>query len=312
MKNLARDEKPRAFLTGASGFLGPHVVAALQAEGFDVFSSSTMLDDAEGLRRELSRGPWDLVFHLAGLSLPRECEADPARAYEINVVGTKTFANLVSDANLNGPFVFFSTAHVYDPDIDGVISETSRTKPQNVYGNSKLLAEKFLEDAATDLKFPVLILRLFNHAHKSQRPDFFLPAMYQTLVTAKARQSGTVKVPMGDPTLKRDFNSIQDFRGVVEKIIRHRDRVSGLETINLCSGQSRNLGDLVETLARRLGRQAKLQPLQERMRPGEPRVIRGDATRLAALIGAPPPVRTDAEFIELFLADLPMEGTVSI
>lgn len=305
---------PQAFVTGASGFLGPHVVRALGDEGFQVFASATPLNDVAKLKSELSQRPWDLVVHLAGLSLPADCERSPALAYETNLGGTIEFAKTCADVGIQGLFVFFSTAYVYAPDLEGRLTESSTTKPSGVYGRSKLFAEQALRDIAPTVAFPVLALRLFNHSHKSQRPDFFLPAMYRTLNEARDTGRGLrVPVPMGNPNLRRDFSSLQDLRAVLGQIAKNRVAVArkikaesrGFMVCNLCSGQERELGSLVHVLAKKMGLEAELQPQADRMRAGEPPVVCGDPTALRELLNFYPSPRSDEEFIDLFLEDQP-------
>lgn len=293
---------PKAFLTGANGFLGPHVRGVLRSLGYDVFESTTLLNNSEGLAHDIAQGPWEIVFHMAAMSLPAACRKTPDLAYEVNLVGTIEIAKQLLNAGVRCPLIFFSTAYTYSPGLDGLISETSPTNPTEVYGKTKLAAEQALGSMASVVPFPILVLRLFNHSHKSQSPDFFLPAMYQTIGAAKA--GTTVKVPMGDPKLKRDFSSLQDLRSTIAALVNAKASINGFEIYNLCSGVPRELGGLVKELGLQMGVTAELSPMKERMRDGEPRTVFGDASKLASFLKRPNEKRTDQEFIEMFLADI--------
>lgn len=307
----ARGERRKAFVTGADGFLGSHVVVALKNQGFDVFESATQLSDRADLRSDLMREKWDVVFHLAGLSLPSDCERDPALAYAVNLCGTNDFASVCADVGFRGLFVFFSSAYVYSPSLEGSLNEAHPTAPSGVYGRTKLFAEQCLKDIAPTVPFSVLALRLFNHSHKSQRSDFFLPAMYKTISEAKP-VNARVTVQMGDPNLSRDFSSLQDFRTSIASIAEGatrltpeiRSRENGFKICNLCSGQARQLGNLVRVMGKKLGFEVTLESQQSRMRPGEPKVIFGDSSELNRLLNYEPPKRSDEEFIDLFLEDI--------
>lgn len=307
------DARPKIFITGSDGFIGPHLLTALRTSGFECVAAKSHLNSSEGLSQELKSGPWDMVIHLAAMSSPKDCARDPAAAYETNTVGTLTLAKLCAEIGFKGLFLFFSTSYVYSPEIEGEISEDQATEPSGVYGRSKLFAERSLQDIAKTVDYSVLTLRLFNHAHKSQRGSFFLPSIYETLLKLAKNSNSEVLVPMGDPELQRDFNTIQDLKTAVAQIAKDQSRLvsllrrdhDGFLAVNMCSGQPRKLGTLVHLLGSKLGLDAVPDPQVDRMRHGEPRILLGNPALLNRLLGRHPLNRSDAEFADMFMEDLP-------
>ena len=84
---------------------------------------------------------YDAVIWLAALVGDGACAINPALTHEIN---SDTVKNLVK--NFKGKIVFLSTCSVYGAQ-EGVLDENSEVNPLSEYASSKLVAEKYLEDA---------------------------------------------------------------------------------------------------------------------------------------------------------------------
>ena len=79
----------------------------------------------------------DLLIHCAALSRTKACEQDPDQARRNNVKVTAHLAQLSQDI----PFIFLSSGEVFDGKT-GWYSETDEPNPINVYGQTKLEAER--------------------------------------------------------------------------------------------------------------------------------------------------------------------------
>jgi dTDP-4-dehydrorhamnose reductase len=77
------------------------------------------------------------VIHCAALSRTKDCEQDPEQARRINVEVTAHLAQLSQDI----PFIFLSSGEVFDGRT-GWYGETDEPNPINVYGQTKLEAER--------------------------------------------------------------------------------------------------------------------------------------------------------------------------
>lgn len=133
---------PRAIITGAAGLIGQYLVktASRWAPGWDVQGLSRTeleLTDRLNLDARFRALKPDLLIHCAALSRTKACEQNPDEARRINVETTAHLAQLSQDI----PFIFLSSGEVFDGKT-GWYSEADNPNPINVYGQTKLEAER--------------------------------------------------------------------------------------------------------------------------------------------------------------------------
>lgn len=157
----------RVLVTGASGFIGRHLVKTLAAEGHTLVTASRSDGSAseEHVRYDFASAepfpeiaPVDAVVHLAAHS----SASDGLPADEIarvNVQGTLT-ALLVARRS-HARFVLASSQRVYRPGSQA-ISEGGPTEPIDVYGYTKLAAELYTQMTARLFDVPATIPRFFS------------------------------------------------------------------------------------------------------------------------------------------------------
>ncbi|HEX7901186.1 MAG TPA: SDR family oxidoreductase [Planctomycetota bacterium] len=123
---------------GASGQVGGHLLAALKNhEARGTSRKDGDLRDRAALDR-LAAGA-DAVICAAGLANPDVCEENPGEAYAVNIDGARAAA----EASKAAHFTLFSTDHVFDGR-EGPYGEDDRPAPINVYGRTKLEAERIV------------------------------------------------------------------------------------------------------------------------------------------------------------------------
>ena len=133
---------PRAIITGAAGLIGQYLVktAPRWAPDWDVQGLSRAdldLTDRANVERTWQSIKPNAVIHCAALSRTKDCEQDPEQARCINVEATSHLAQLSQDI----PFIFLSSGEVFDGKT-GWYSEADEPNPINVYGQTKLEAER--------------------------------------------------------------------------------------------------------------------------------------------------------------------------
>ena len=133
---------PLVLITGAAGLIGHYLIktAPRWAPQWDVRGITRQdvdLTDAACLTGVVRSLKPLAIIHCAALSRTKECEQDSERARRINVEATAHLTQLSQDI----PFIFLSSGEVFDGRT-GWYSETDGPNPINVYGQTKLEAER--------------------------------------------------------------------------------------------------------------------------------------------------------------------------
>ena len=133
---------PRAIITGAAGLIGQYLVKTAPRWAPDwhvqgLTRADLDLTDHANVERTWQSIKPAAVIHCAALSRTKDCEQDPVSARRINVEVTAHLAQLSQDI----PFIFLSSGEVFDGKT-GWYDETNEPNPINVYGQTKLEAER--------------------------------------------------------------------------------------------------------------------------------------------------------------------------
>ena len=146
-----------ALVTGATGFVGSHLVEALVARGWRVrclVRKSSVLrwlptDDVTLINGDVATPGEDLdravrnvsvVFHLAALTSAANDEAYTA----VNVEGTRNVVDAMRRAAPEALLVFCSSLAAGGPAMRRPVNETDEPSPVSAYGRSKLTAERIV------------------------------------------------------------------------------------------------------------------------------------------------------------------------
>ena len=183
----------KVLVTGSEGFLGKHVCAALAKHGHQVIG----LDSAPGadIVADITKNVpvavgIDAIIHLAALANPRECDADPARAFNVNVQGTHQVLKkaLLWDVK---KVVFSSSAHVYDiPPKYLPTDECHPLRLNNIYTTTKIMGEQLCHLFYENHGLSYTTLRLYNAYGPGQALGYFIPDMIRKARSGKIELYG--------------------------------------------------------------------------------------------------------------------------
>jgi UDP-glucose 4-epimerase len=217
-------------VTGADGFVGSHLVQALQKAGAKVEAFNGDI---------LSASPqqgFDYIFHLAAITDLKLARKNPSRVFEVNVLGTLKILE-----NLEGApkFIYVSTLGVYGEPKSVPVREDSPTRPIEPYAASKLAGEAIVEGFCRQHGTPFAIARLFNVYGKGQRRDFVIPALVEE-ITSKD------KVVVKNPDSTRDFIYIDDvIAGLLAVAAKGKNDI-----YNIGTGKETSIKMVAETIMR--------------------------------------------------------------
>jgi len=152
----------KIIITGASGFLGQHLIKYFAKEELTTVGRKQSTLTAH-LEKEVPVLPQaDLVIHNAGKAhMVPKTPAEVQEFFAVNVQGTKNLLIALTPADkLPGAFVFISSIAVYGQDTGTMITEEAPLQATDPYGKSKIEAEILVQEWCTQHKVPFAILRL--------------------------------------------------------------------------------------------------------------------------------------------------------
>jgi len=164
-------KKEKVLITGASGFLGYHLVRSALEMGLEVFagirtSSNTKqleglevtyvypdLENSRDLENEMGKQQYDYIIHAAGVTKSGKKE----EFIKVNSNYTYNLAKAAATIPSLKKFVYISSLAAVGPleNIYGELTEQTQPRPVTDYGRSKLMGEQKI----SDLDIPWLILR---------------------------------------------------------------------------------------------------------------------------------------------------------
>jgi GDP-4-dehydro-6-deoxy-D-mannose reductase len=289
----------RALVTGASGFVGRHLIAYLRDVGDEAIACdragaagvAVPLDVTDGaavarLVREVAP---DAIYHLAARSHVGESWGADDELTRVNVGGTAAVVAACRATNVTRVLVVGS-AEEYGPVADdhGPVGEHTPLAPLSPYGRSKRDAELVALAEWTEHGVPVVGVRAFNHTGPGQAPSFFVPGFAQRI--ARAVRAGTDEIVVGNLDSVRDFTDVRDVVRAYRLLVEHGEPG---EVYNVCSGEGVRIGDLAERLLARSARPLRLRVDPELVRPVEVPVFVGDPAKVASATGWSPSVPLD-------------------
>jgi nucleoside-diphosphate-sugar epimerase len=253
-------------VTGASGFVGVHLVARMLSEGCNVTvlaRSSSVLpaewrdrvrivvcDDfgEKNLRRLLDR-PFETIFHLAAYGVkPNQRDID--EILRINIEMPAVLVRLC--AKWRSRMVMTGTFSEYrSPSTQELLSEDSPLEQAKLYGSSKAAGGLMARAIAQSGGIGFRLLRLFKVYGAGEAPHRLLPV----IVSGLGKQE---RVAISAGTQVLDFVYIDD---VVEAMLRadaHCREKGGTATWNVATGRAHTVREFAEQVASAMNADASL------------------------------------------------------
>jgi GDP-4-dehydro-6-deoxy-D-mannose reductase len=297
----------RILITGASGFVGQHFTSLLEQRYpttklfFDFFDVTQRLAVQNTMRAVRP----DACIHLAAISSVPIARGNPDRTWAVNLHGTLALAEAILEHKPDCHLLFVSTADAYGYSFQSGerLDESTPLAPANLYAATKAAADLAL-GAMVSRGLRVTRVRPFNHSGPGQSEEFVLPAF--------ARQIARIKLRLQEPVLRvgsldavRDFLDVRDVCSAYLGVLEHHDRLPPGSILNIASGVSRRIGDILSDMLEQAGVQAEVQIDHDHLRPAEIPYACGNAARARDVLGWEPRVpwsRTLGDLIDYWMA----------
>ncbi len=299
-------------VTGGAGYIGSHMVLALQdagqsavvlddlSTGFDWLLSPEVrlvlgdVADADLVGETIRRNGCDALAHFAARIVVPDSVSDPLGYYLANTVKTRALIETAVKAGVRH-IIFSSTAAVYGEPATVPVPEDLETSPINPYGRSKLMSEWMIEDAARAHGFTYVILRYFNVAGADPRGRSGQSTPNATHLIKVATQAALgqrthlevfgTDYPTPDGSCQRDYIQVSDLAEAHRVALDHLRSGGESLTLNCGYGRGYSVLEVVDVVKRVSGRdfEVRLSP----RRAGDPARIVAAADRIRALGWSP-------------------------
>jgi GDP-4-dehydro-6-deoxy-D-mannose reductase len=296
----------RALVTGASGFVGRHLVAHLRAEGDDVVgvdraAGGIDIADEAAVRSCVADAAPEAVYHLAGWSDVGGSWGSPTATFVANANGTQHVLLAAIAAGVRRVLIV-SSADVYGVvrEHELPLTETSPLRPTSPYAASKVAADHLGLQAWLGHGLEVLRARAFNHLGPGQTPRFVAPALAERIARAeRAGEGASDEIEVGNLSPRRDITDVRDVVRAYRLLV---EAGQPGEAYNVCSGTDVSIEELATRLLAMATRPLRLVHDPSLDRPVDIPVLRGDASKLRTATGWTPRIALDTTLRDV-LAD---------
>ncbi len=250
----------RVLVTGASGFVGTHLVRALTALGSTVIvvireNGKNDVSDREMLEKFFQNNP-DVVFHLAGEALVERGQTNPYDTFRTNFIGTLNILELARVYGMSR-VVIASTAHVYGEGTPP-FSESDPPRPSRPYETSKTMADLLAQSYADSFNLPVVIPRFANiYGPGDMNVTRLIPKTLRYMLQKKP-------VPMWGGTAKREYLYIDDAVDAYLKLGAMSDaKLEKNRIFNFGAGTPVSVRDIIKTIGKLTGERIEIVRIKE-------------------------------------------------
>jgi UDP-glucose 4-epimerase len=300
-------------VTGGGGYIGSHMVHALVDAGEPVVvvdnlttgfrsalpESATLVvgdvGDQALLTSVIKTNAIAEIIHFAASIVVPDSVRNPLGYYRNNTINTRALLEVAVATGVQR-FIFSSTAAVYGNPQRVPVGEDAPVVPMSPYGNSKLMSEIMLKDAAAAHGLNYVILRYFNVAGADPRLRTGQATIGATHLIKVAVETALGLRPQidvfgtdydtPDGTCVRDYIHVNDLVRAHFDALAHLRRGGASDTFNCGYGHGYSVHDVIGAVKRASGRDFAVR-LSAR-RPGDPASIVADAARIRAQLNWTP------------------------
>jgi len=277
----------RWLVTGGAGYIGSHVVRALQASGRSVvvlddlssgFESKVPADvpfirasvlDRAAVEQALRDHDIDGVIHLAAKKAAGESVYVPLEYYRENVLGMLTLLEAMRETNVRR-LVYSSSAAVYGTPAMNPISEDFPLQPESPYGETKVVGEWLARDSGVAHEFSWIALRYFNVAGAASDDlgdpsvNNLVPMVFRALGEGKRPQIFGDDYPTPDGTCIRDYIHVTDLAEAHIAAAERCEQEHMALALNVGRGVGSSVREVMDMISDVIGRDVDAQVVARR------------------------------------------------
>lgn len=302
-----KGERARVLVTGATGFIGSHLIDALVEKDVEVYGTTQDLKGNEmrnisHLKNKLELIECDIrdrsrvetivekvkpekIFHLAAQAYVIPSWKDPVTTFDTNVKGTIYLFEATRKAKINPTIVVSCSSAEYGFMNKPPFKETDVLMPVSPYGVSKAAQDMLGYQYFANYGMRIIRARIFNTTGPRKIGDVFADFAVQIARNEKGKQQPIMRV--GNLETMRE---VLDVRDVVRALTILSDRGRFGEAYNICSGKPYKICDILEMLLKLTEKRINVKQDARLMRHTDEPIIIGDNTKMRTHVGWEPKI----------------------
>jgi GDP-4-dehydro-6-deoxy-D-mannose reductase len=299
----------RCLITGATGFVGRHLAAALRAGGYEPVGLARRpaaadfpvhaadLTDVPATEAVLRDVRPDWVFHLAGYASPGRSFREPAAAWAGNLSATQGLYEAVNRSGRRPRILHVSSGLVYGDVGPGeqVCIEETPLRPASPYAASKAAADLLSYQQTRSPGLDVVRVRPFNQIGPGQSADYAAPNFARQIVAVERGQAAHVEA-RGDLNGRRDLTDVRD---MVRAYVRLLEVGKSGEVYNAGSGRTYRMQEVLDRLVALAGVPVTVVENPDQSRTADTAVSRADPRKLREATGWEPAYSLDQTLTDM-------------
>ncbi|MBI3251722.1 MAG: GDP-mannose 4,6-dehydratase [Candidatus Omnitrophica bacterium] len=275
----------RVLVTGAGGFVGGHMTAFLRGTGAGVCTAPhrNLRGGFLAVKVLLKKLKPDRIIHLAAQSSASLSWNAPRETILTNVLCELNILEAARQAGLSPSILIAGSSEEYglvQPE-EIPIKEKTPLRPLSPYAVSKIAQSYLAYPYHRVCGMRVIRARAFPHTGPGQRADFALSSFARQIALIEAGRQRPV-IETGNLGVVRDFTDVRD---VVRAYWLLLEKGKSGEVYNVASGRGVALKEIIRIYQKHAKVKFRLHRDPKRVRPLEPAVVVGDASRLRVRTG---------------------------
>jgi GDP-4-dehydro-6-deoxy-D-mannose reductase len=307
--------KKRVFITGATGFVGRHLMNALKPTEYSLYGTTypqPPCPDEDNIRfldlrserdvfEALKSVRPDWIFHLAAVSNVRQSWEKKKETMETNILGTFSLFEAVKKFAPTARLLFVSSSDIYGvlPAADAAevrpLSEEDPFQLVSPYALSKFAGELMAGFYRRSEDLDVVIVRPFPHTGPGQSSDFVCSDWARQIIRIE-RGSQEPVLRVGNIEVRRDFTDVRDS---VRAYILLLEKGKTGEVYNVCSGRTTALREILGIFLSSTTRNVRIEQDPERVRKADIPCLAGDNRKIREETGWEPHFTLDRTLADL-------------
>ncbi|MCE9534604.1 MAG: GDP-mannose 4,6-dehydratase [Planctomycetes bacterium] len=310
----------RILITGATGFVGGHLIERLLSDGGSELHGLTrhatwpaewrhlagsvalhavdlgQQDQIEHLLRELRP---EQIYHLAGYANTGKSFHEPALAWEGNALATFHLYDAIARSGIRPRVLFTSSGLVYgnpvDVGPDHLFHESDELRPSSPYASSKAAADLLSHQVTCHPGLDVVRVRCFNQIGPRQSSEYACPNFARQIALIEAGRQAP-RLETGDLRGQRDLTDVRD---MVRAFAMLMDAGKTGEVYNAGSGIANSMRVVLDRLLALARVKIVVSERIDPARRGDTTVSRADIRKLRSTTGWEPENSLDKSLADI-------------